>query len=196
MASKKAIKSVDKKFIGLDLDGVIVDHTLAKIKLAKNYGFSLKPHETHPDIIKTIIKDPVLREIKRVLYEDPDFYKSSILINGAKDGLALIKKQNLPFVLISRRKNPKTSIQVLKFHKLWPKYFNSKNTFFVLNPEDKNTKAKEFGVTHYVDDQIGVLEKLVDVKNKFLFDNLGAIKNSDGYIRIKSWKELIDHCLK
>ena len=56
-------------------------------------------------------------------------------------------------------------------------------------PEDKNTKAVELGVTHYFDDEPRVLEKLVDVKNKFLFDPIDALKNS-GYARVKSWKEI------
>lgn len=191
MAIKKSIK---KNFlIGLDMDGVIIDHTTSKLKLAEKFGFKLKPEETHPDIIKTIIKDPILKEIKRTLYEDPDFCKFSILINGAKNGLKFIKKQKLPFVLISRRKNPDIAIKTLKFHKLWPKYFNSKNTFFVLNPEDKNVIAKEVGVTHYIDDQIGILEKLGNVKNKFLFDIFGVLKNSKNYNKIDSWNEFLSY---
>jgi len=188
------MKNVDnKKIIGLDMDGVIIDHTLAKIKLAKNFGFNLKPHETHPDIIKKIIAEPFLKKIKYTLYDDPDFYKSSLLMDGAKDGLKYIKKQNLPFVLISRRIDSSGAIKVLKFHGLWPQFFNKDNAFFVAEPEDKNVKAKEIGVTHYVDDQAHVIEKLIDVKNRFLFDNLGAFQDIVGYTRVKSWKELIRH---
>ncbi len=186
------IKSTQRGFfIGFDMDGVIIDHTAFKLKLAEKFGFKLKPKETHPDIIKKIIKDPVLREIKRTLYEDSRFSKSSLLMDGAKYGLELIKKQNLPFVLISRRKDPKTSIQTLRFHGLWPNIFNSKNAFFVSEPEDKNIKAKELGITHYIDDQVDILEHLVDVKNKFLFDSFDIFKNNKNYSRLTSWEELL-----
>ena len=114
MAKIKSTKS--GFFIGFDMDGVIIDHTVSKLKLAEKFGFKLKPEETHSEIIKTLIKDNLLREIQYTLYHDPDFYKSSPLMNGAKDGLKLIKKQNLPFVLISRRRDPKIAIKTLKFH--------------------------------------------------------------------------------
>lgn len=181
----------NKKFIGFDMDGVIIDHTASKLKLAEKFGLKLKPEEAQSEIIDTIIKDPLLREIKNILYHDPKFYKSSPLMNGAKEGLKLIKKQKLPFVLISRRRDPKIAIKTLKFHGLWPNIFNSKNAFFVREPEDKNVKAKEIGVTHYIDDETGVLEKLVDVKNRFLFDSFNVFKNNKNYTRLKSWEELL-----
>lgn len=194
MAVKKSTK---KEFlIGFDMDGVIIDHTNSKLKLAKQFGFKLKPRETHSDIMRSIFDKPSYLRFQKALYYDPKIFKKTPLMAGAKAGLGVIKKSRLPFVLISRRRNPKISIEILKFYKLWPKYFNSKNTFFVLNPEDKNVKAKEFGVTHYVDDQIGVLKKLIDVENRFLFDNLEVFKDTSGYTRVKSWKELVDHFLK
>lgn len=187
------IKSTKKDFfIGFDMDGVIIDHTASKLKLAKKFGLKLKPEETHSKIIRTLIKEPMLREIQYTLYHDPDFYKFSPLMSGAKEGLRLIKKEKLPFVLISRRKDPKIAIKTLKFHGLWPKTFNYKNTFFVKEPEDKNIKAKELGVTHYIDDETSVLEKLVDVKNKFLFDNFGAFKSSKNYKKVSSWSEFLN----
>ena len=86
-----------------------------------------------------------------------------------------------------------------------PNVFERILTFFVIKPEDKNIKARELGVTHYVDDETGVLEKLVDVKNRFLFDNLGAFsaiggfasgeKNIHGYTRVELWKELVEYFL-
>lgn len=178
------------------MDGVIIDHAPVKIKLAKKFGFNLKPEETHPDIIKNIFDKPSYLEFQETLYYNPKIFKKTPLMAGANVGLNIIKKNKIPFVLISRRKNQKISIEILKFYKLWPKYFNNKNTFFVLNPEDKNVKAREVGVTHYVDDQIGILEKLVDVENRFLFDNLGVFKDNSSYIRVKSWKELVRHFLK
>lgn len=32
--------------IGLDLDDVIIDHTQPKIRVAKEFGYLLKPHDT------------------------------------------------------------------------------------------------------------------------------------------------------
>lgn len=191
------IKSTKKSFfIGFDLDGVILNHAPVKIKLAKKFGFNLKPEETPSEIIKTVIDNLMLQELQKKLYHDPIFFKSAPLMKGVKSGLLKLKKNNSPFVLISRRREPDLAISSLKHHGLWPKFFNENNTFFVSEPEDKNIKAREIGVTHYADDEIGVLEKLVDVKKKFLFDNLGVFKDTNGYTRVSSWKELIKHFLR
>lgn len=196
----------NKKIIGFDLDGVILNHVLMKIKLARKFGFTLKPEETPSEVIESIIERPVLDKLLQILYHDPKVFKTASLMRGVKSGLLKLQKNNLPFVLISRRREPISAIEALKHHGLWPKFFNEKNAFFVAKPEDKNIKAREMGVTHYADDEMGILEKLVDVKNRFLFDNLGAFsakggfasggKNTNGYTRVSSWKELTNHFLK
>lgn len=191
------MKTVDnKKFVGFDLDGVIINHAPVKIKLAKRFGFNLKPEETPSEVIRTIIDKPTLEELQKSLYHDPKFFKSAPLMSGVKSGLLKLQKRGVPFVLISRRREPELAIETLKHHGLWPNFFNENNAFFVVEPEDKNIKARGIGVTHYADDELNILNELVDVENKFLFDNLGAFKNIRGYTRVKSWKELINHFLK
>lgn len=188
--------SSDKKIIGFDLDGVIINHAPSKIELAKKLGFNLKLRDTPSEIIKTIIDPASLKELQQNLYHNPKFFKTAPLMTGAESGLLKLKKRGLPFILISRRSEPKSAIESLKHHGLWPKFFNKNNTFFVAEPEDKNIKAREFGVTHYADDESRVLEKLTNVKNKFLFDNLGVFDNVHDYVSVKSWDELVEHFLK
>ncbi|HEY4495411.1 MAG TPA: hypothetical protein VJC01_03120 [Candidatus Paceibacterota bacterium] len=207
------MKNGDKKFIGLDLDGVILNHALMKIKLARKFGFKLKPEETQSEIMEKIIGESIFDKLQMMAFSDPKFLKSAPLMPGVKLGLATLQKNSLPFVLISRRREPSLAISVLKYYGLWPKFFDEKNTFFVAKPEDKNVRAREIGVTHYADDEMKVLDKLVDVENKFLFDNLGAFsaqggslsagrhgalggENTNGYIHVSSWKELTNHFLK
>lgn len=188
--------SNEKKIIGFDLDGVIINHAPAKVKLAKRFGLKLKLAQTQSEIIKKFFDKSTYSKFQQALYYDPKIFKKTPLMADVKLGLNTIKKNGLPFVLISRRRNPEATISILEHHGLWPGFFNDKNAFFVAEPEDKNIKAREIGVTHYVDDETGVLEKLVDVENCFLFDNLGVFKNTDSYIRVESWKELIEHFLK
>ncbi len=184
---------VDKKtiVIGFDMDGVIIDHAQRKVELAKNFGFKIKKSETPSEIIKNMITPlATYQEFQRVLYDAPETALHSPLMPGVKIVLAKIKKLKIPCFLISRRKKEETAIALLIKHGLWPKYFNKQNTFFVLEPEDKEVKAKALGVTHYIDDERKVLDALHSVSNKILFDNLGVFKNPP-YRRIKSWKEVI-----
>jgi phosphoglycolate phosphatase-like HAD superfamily hydrolase len=179
----------NKKVIGFDMDGVILDHTQNKIRSAKKLGFSIKKEQTPSEIIRTIIPQSVYEEFKAYMYNDPTGSLKPRLMSGVKNTLNCIAKKNTPYFLISKQKNHRVALNILKHHALWPKYFNNKNTFFVDGSEAKDTKAVELGITHYFDDESRVLEKLVSVKNKFLFDHLDVFKNSP-YRRIKSWKEI------
>jgi hypothetical protein len=179
------------KIIGFDLDGVILDHTVNKLRLAKKFGWELKPEQTQSEIIKRIIPEPTYDQFQRILYDDPKISLLSPLMRGAKSTLAELKNK-CPYFLISRRKKPQWAISILKFKGLWPKFFNENNAFFVMKPGDKNEIGRKLGITHYIDDELGVLEKLVDIENKILFDAHDLFPHIAHFGRIKSWKEFAD----
>lgn len=188
--STTGVDNSHPKIIGLDLDGVIIDHSEQKLRLAAEFGISLSPEQTHSDIFKRLIPRDVLRQIEQLLYNHPEAHKLSPLMEGAKDGLEKIKNI-APYFLISRRKIKEAAADALRFHGLWPDFFNEKNAFFVIHPEEKNIKARELGITHYIDDQQTILEYLSAVPNKFLFDKFDIFPDTAS-IRVKSWNELID----
>lgn len=174
------------------MDGVIINHIPNKIKLAKDLGFEITDKQTPSEILRTLIPTKPYRELQAILYDHPEIGLSAPLMPGVEKVLARIKKEKIPYFLISRRKNrenPNTAIRLLKKHGLWPKYFNATNTHFVVEVQDKETKAKELGITHYVDDERKVLGALVSVENKFLFDSLGAFPESE-YPRVISWEDI------
>lgn len=174
--------------IGFDLDGVIADHTVAKIKLAADLGWKIQPKDTPSEILKNSLPDNVLKKLQKSLYYK--IHSESFLMKGARETLSEIKSKNLPLFLISRRNSPTVAIEFLKKEKLWPDYFDENNSFFVVEKEDKDIKAKELGVSHYFDDETGVLEKLKSVENKFLFDNHNVFPKKDFYTKVSSWQEI------
>ncbi len=185
-------KGEKKTIVGFDLDGVIIDHAELKSRLAKEFGCELKIEETGSEVMKNILPGKIYEKIQHLIYENPEKATSQPLMAGARENLRKIK-EIFPCCLISRRRSEqgkRNAIELLKIHKLWPDYFNEKNVFFVPLREDKNTKARELGVTHYVDDERKVLECLKDVENKFLFDPFGAPEPPAGCAAVKSWNEL------
>lgn len=178
----------NKKIFGFDMDGVIVDYTANKIRAAKKFGVLIKKEQTPSLIISTLLGQNY-KDFKNYLYGDLVKSIKPRLMPNTKQTLNLIKRHGVPYFLISRQQNQATAINTLKYHGLWPKYFNKQNTFFVLEPKDKEVKAKALGITHYIDDEQKVLGVLHSVPNKILFDSLGIFKNS-GYARVKSWKEV------
>ncbi len=182
--------NVDKKpVIGFDMDGVILDNADAKIRIAKIHGFELKLHHTPSEIIKTVLPQVILENLQKILYDDHKIGISTPLMRGARTILVDLQKRKIPIFLISRRKIPEVAKKILKKHSLWPRYFNNDNSFFVLHPEDKNTRAAQLGITHYIDDETKVLNVLSSVPNKFLFDQFNVFKTADHYTKIKSWAE-------
>jgi len=184
-----------KKIIGFDLDGVIIDHTAIKIKLAENFGYKLNPEQTPSEVLKQIVSKEPLDKIKHLIYDCPETGLCQPLVAGSFRGLERIKGEGISYFLISRRRAGSSlnlAMELLKKHELWPEYFNGKNVFFVSRSEDKNLKARELGVTHYVDDESEVLEKMPDVPNRFLFDKFNVWKDLDFCRRVATWEELTE----
>lgn len=187
-------KQSSQHIIGLDLDGVIIDHTANKIRLAREFGFDLTLEETPSDIIRTKLLKDTHDKIQWHLYDDPDMALSASLVTGAREGLELLRASQLPYILISRRKKPEIARQLLERFGLWPTYFDDSNTFFVKNSAEKNERAKALNVTTYLDDQPSVIAALADVPQKFLFDPHGVYAPSpQQYRTVKSWIEFLKH---
>ena len=188
-------KPVNKKtIVGLDLDGVVLDHSKNKVELAKQIGVNLALSDTPSDIMCTKIEHTAYRELQAKLYDDIKFARKTPLMVGAKNGLHYLKSIGMPFVLITRRKTSDCALISLKFHGLWPDYFDNTNAFFVVEKKDKDAKAKALGVTHFVDDEWSVIEELKSVPQKFLFDPLLAYGNLEGdFYKVQSWEELLSH---
>jgi len=177
------------RVIGFDLDGVIVDHSLLKKKLASLLGFDISLAETHSNIIKKIIPNDDLKKIQENIYCKES---SQPLIPGTLNILEKLKENNINFFLISRRRTGlarEMAIKIMKNRGLWPKFFNEKNVYFVESPEGKNESAKKLEVTHYFDDEEDVLDAIKCVPNRFLFDQFDNFPNSH-FDRVKNWKEL------
>ena len=177
------------------MDGVLIDHTGLKIKLAKDRGWDILPKESNSDILRAILPGAVLEELWYMLYHDPIISLASPLMKGVNEGLDGLLEAGISYYLVSRRRDPLLAQELLGLHGLWPKYFNEENSSFVGTREDKNVKAVELGITHYVDDEPAVLEKLIDIENRFLLDPHDSFKDENYYTRVNSWDELLNHLL-
>jgi len=183
------------KILGFDMDGVIVDNCPLKVRIAKDLGYKITLTDAPSEIISKILKPEDVRKLQLALYHNLETSLDAELMPGIVTLLNKIQESQTPFFLISRRLEPNIAVELLKARGIWPKYFNKSNAFFVVEPEDKNIKAKELGATHYVDDETKILAILKDVPNKFLFDNLGVHSHSDAYTKVASHAELAKYFL-
>lgn len=183
-------QSIDNIILGLDMDGVLFDFSSVKQKVAKEFGFSIALEETPSDIVRGIIPEPILEEIKKSLFVNGPHKLSIPLMAGAPEGLRYFSEKGVPLFLISRRKRPDVAQTLLKTHGLWPRHFNEKNSFFVREREEKDSIARSLGITHFVDDEPSVIMALHSVPNKILFDQFSVYKDGGAYVRCASWNEV------
>ena len=183
----------EKIIVGFDMDGVILDNADSKIKIAKKFGFDLKLHHTPSEIIRTVLPPIVLEKLQQLLYDNHKIALKTPLMRGVPKALSELTENKIPIFLISRRKIPEVAIKILKKHLLWPKYFRNENSFFVDYPEDKNIEAARLGITHYIDDELKVINVLSSVPNKFLFYQFNVFQEAKHYKKIKSWSEFRKH---
>lgn len=188
--------NVDKPVVGFDMDGVILNNSEQKIKIAKTFGFDIKLHHTPGEILKTLMPQIVYEKLQKMLYDNSEFALTVPLMKGVKSVLVRLHNKNIPYFLISRRKLPEVAINILQKHSLWPKYFNEDNSYFVDKPKDKNTRAAKLGITHYIDDELKVINALSKVPNRFLFDQFQVFKDATNYTRLRSWAEFKKHLFK
>lgn len=178
------------------MDGVILDNAESKIAVAKKFGMTIKLGHTPSEILKTLMPQIVWEEFQNMLYDHPKFAFSTPLMRGTRSILADLNRKKIPMFLISRRKVPEIAIKILEKHSLWPRYFNEKNSHFVIHPKDKNVEAAKLGITHYIDDELKIINVLSKVPNRFLFDPFNAFKKADNYIKVRSWAQFKKHIFK
>jgi len=176
--------------VGFDLDGVIIDHTQNKMRIAARYGVLLTPEETHSERMRTLFEHGVYREIQEQMYDDTDEALSAPLMEGAFGGLASLREHGVPYFLISRRKKPIHALHLLERRGLWGEYFTPENTFFVENMEDKDPVAAQLGVTHFIDDETRVLRLMPSVQNRVLFDTRNLFEATTDFTPVKNWSDL------
>ena len=177
--------------IGLDLDGVIIDHTSNRIFKSKELGYDVKPFQTPTHLIKTILAPDHYKELQAFTYGPASL--SAFVMDGATEHLGKLASEN-EFFIISRRNiydgGDKLGLKWLENNGIF-NFIPEKNIFFVAHDEKgaKNVMAKKLGLEVYLDDQLKILEEIPDVKTRVLFDQHNVSTPPSPYAKVVSWPE-------
>jgi len=178
--------------IGLDLDGVIIDHTLNKIRLAKQCGYFLKTQQTSSEIVEKIVPPDIKRFIQKGIYGQVGL-SSGPMKNSKKMLKKITETFSVPYI-ISRRdykhNQRKFALEWLKNNHFFPPLKRNRILFAKSEPS-KNNVCKKLNINIYLDDKIEVLNNLRSVKYKVLFDPYcHRYKNPPKNIKVvKTWLE-------
>jgi uncharacterized HAD superfamily protein len=172
--------------IGVDIDGVLMDHTRAKIRKARELGYRIVPRQTHGVTLKALLSHPDYKKLQRYIYGKETLRMPAI--RSALKGFRHLAK-NAEVYVISRRKTQKHPRQWFA-KKL--KTFPQKHIFFVKKDTDKDAVAARLGVEAFIDDRLSVLKALPSVRRKFLLDEHGTFSRVPKNITVvRTWDDFL-----
>lgn len=185
----KDIVNRGKLNIGLDFDGVIIDHSQNKIKVAESLGFRIKVKQTPSHILKNILPGGEYKKLQKAIYGKLTL-KAPPVLGAFKAIQDLSKSRNYNLYIISRRESPRIALAWLKKYKIL-NYIPRKNIFFIKEDKEKNKLAKKLKLKVFLDDKISVLESLLSVSCRVFFNHQLVTINKK-FLEIKSWREFTE----
>jgi hypothetical protein len=182
------------KRIGLDFDGVIVDHSANKLRLAEGLGCRLEHWQTNTNVMKRFMRPETYEAIQDCLYYE--FTPLADPMEGALENIARLVAAGIEPHIISARddRSRPFAMEWIKKHRLTdlipPERLN-----FVGNGDEKRALVERFGISVFLDDKISVLANLPKTTRRFLFDQHDIskqieLKGADTVVR--TWKEFVD----
>lgn len=205
-SSKTGISPTAKLFnrvkylnLGIDLDGVIIDHTQNKIRLAREFGFDIKPEQTPGHRLKKIVGEEYYQKIRSPLYGPITEFAPPM--GGALNHLSRLVANNYKLFIISAR-GKKDQSQVCGWD--WVDHhlldiLDKQQILFVEQEKQKNLVCQKLKIDVYLDDKVDVLKSLTYVSKLYLFDpyqirhDYHDLKNIQP---VSSWSEFFDQIKK
>lgn len=155
--------------IGIDLDGVLIDHRDHKRELAKQRGISLEWWQTNTNVMGRFIPEALYRDLRNELYGALTL--SAPPVEGALAHLAAIKSD---IFLVSAR-----SADAIRFAQEWLlrhhiyDLIRAERIFFCQTGDDKRGHCERLGLDFFLDDRKKVLDALPLSMTRALFDTDG-----------------------
>lgn len=176
--------------IGLDFDGVIIDHHENKMRLAKELGYKLERRQTNTNLMRQFLPSDKAEELAANLYTTSTLEAAPV--SRALETIAKLPKET--YIISARTK------ETVKFAKEWM----TKNKLFDLIPQEriifcrngpeKGPLCEQLKITHFLDDKFSFLKYLPIKTKKILFDedDVAAEINVSSEIQVVgNWGEFL-----
>ena len=173
--------------IGLDLDGVIIDHTKNKIKVARSLGFVVEPKDTVSEILENLMPKAKYRELQRCIYDEISLTARPVAY-AIPTIRRLIQHGHRLFIISRRYRSSKTALKWLGMYEVLP-FIPKRRIAFVQKDEDKIVFVKKFAVDVFLDDKAENLAYVKGATYPVLFNDFEANINHGAYTEVRSWPE-------
>jgi hypothetical protein len=178
--------------VGIDLDGVIIDHRQHKLTLAGEHGFALAPWQTNSNVMSGYLPEDVYEDLQDKLYAD-----LTVKAPPIQDALATLRQLRAEIYIISARR-----ASTLRYAQDWLAKHRVYDTvpaeriFFCGSGDEKKGYCIKYGLHAFLDDKASVLDGLPGSTKRVLFDDDGVSGKLDLGKRFhvaKDWKEFKEY---
>lgn len=176
--------------VGLDLDGVIIDHHENKIALARELGYQLERWQTNTNVMRQFLPPDKAKELAKNLYTVSTPRAAPVL--GALEAIAKLPKET--YIISARDANS------IPFAEEWLMkngvydIISKERIIFCSNGSEKSPLCEKLEISTFLDDKVSFLNFLPDKTKKILFDEDGVVRelNISPEIQVAgSWSEFL-----
>jgi 5'(3')-deoxyribonucleotidase len=174
--------------IGIDLDGVLIDHREHKRKLAGEHGFALESWQANSNVMEKFVPEQVHDAIREPLYGQLTPHAPPVA--GALQGLAALRAE--VYIISARRPHSVRYAQdwLIK-HRVYDAV-PAERIYFCGGDEEKRGYCDRLGISLFLDDKVSVLDALPGKTKRVLFDEDGVAESLGVKERlhvVKDWDE-------
>jgi hypothetical protein len=174
--------------IGIDLDGVLIDHREHKRRIAGEYGVSLEPWQSNSNMMRRHLPEDVYEAVQESLYGN--YTPDAPPVAGALDTLPKLRAE--AYIISARRPHSVRYAQdwLLK-HRVYDA-IPAERIFFCGTDEEKRGYCERLGISVFLDDKVSVLDALPGNTKRVLFDEDGVADELDVGHRMhvaKNWED-------
>lgn len=174
--------------IGIDLDGVIIDHREHKRRLAAARGFTLERWQTNSNVMSRFVPHEAYEQISRQLYTT--MTPEAAPVPGALETLA--KLQDELYIVSARNADSvRYAQQWLLKHRVYD-LVPAERIFFCGTGAEKRGYCERLGLSLFLDDKVSVLDVLPFATTKVLLDvdNVAHDMDIGEHLRVvPDWQE-------
>lgn len=175
--------------IGLDLDGVIVDHTENIRRVARELGFDASGKYSSIHTLKKIMPEDLHYDLKKAIYGKMSLKAKPMAY--AKNSIEKLSASGHTLSIVSRRDHDKDyALSWLKVQGIL-EHIPERRIIFVGDDKYKAVEAKRLKSDIFLDDKIEVLFFIKSVAYPVLFNRFGLDLNEDKYEEVRSWGEFL-----
>lgn len=173
--------------LGIDLDGVVIDHREHKLRIARRHGYVLEPWQVNTNLLGSYLPRDVYAALQRELYGPLTLQAPPV--PGAIEGLSALVGE--PYIVTAREPDSHPVVKewlVANRAAAVP----PERTVFCADGKEKGSQCVRLGLRVFLEDKLSYLRHIPKSMLRVLLDEDGIADRLDvdpDIVVVRSWPE-------